>query len=182
MIYRYHEDDDPALNWAIVWRGEVSGFSVSGRKAKIRIPSTFENALNSSMPDVFYQNPCNHILYDDRCKVVKATFTQVTDITVISANGLTITVTDDGFADAVLAAGDLFIPNKKEHRLMLSNVANVLTINFPFFNAEVGDQVQLFAGCDHAYQGHCKTKFANTVNFGGFPYVPSENPFEGTLS
>lgn len=180
-IYRYHEDSDPAVDWIVVWRGKVSTFSVTGEVAKVRVPSVFELALRGAVPSVFYHGPCNHVLYDARCKVVKATFTQKTTITVVSASGTTITVTDDGFADNVLKAGELFIPAKGERRLIFSNVANVLTINFPFFDVDVGDAVELYAGCDHAYQGDCKNKFANTLNYGGFPYVPAENPFEGTL-
>jgi uncharacterized phage protein (TIGR02218 family) len=180
-VYRYHESGDPATEWVIVWKGKVTAFSLDGKVAKVRVPSVFELALRGTVPSVFYQGPCNHVLYDARCKVVKALFTKLTTVTVVSADGLSITVADDGFADNFHKAGTLYLPVKLERRLVLSNVANVVGINFPFFNVDVGDDVDLSAGCDHAYQGDCKNKFANTLNHGGYPYVPSDNPFEGSI-
>lgn len=37
-----------------------------------------------------------------------------------------------------------------------------------------GDQIRLVAGCDKA-AGTCRLKFANLVNFRGFPHLPSED-------
>ena len=181
VVYRYHEDGNPATEWVIAWKGKVTGFSVSGKVAKVRVPSSFELALRGSVPSVYYHVPCNHVLYDQRCKVVKATFTKITTVTAVGVDGLQITVADDGFADNILNAGEIFLISRGERRLIFSNVANVLQINFPFSSIANGDVVELYAGCNHAYQGDCKTKFANTLNFGGFPYIPSDNPFEGEV-
>jgi len=178
-VYRYHEDSDPAVDWVVVWRGRVTTFNVAGEVAKIRVPSVFELALRGAVPSAFYHGPCNHVLYDVRCKaVVQQTVTTVTSVT---GGGLTIGVTNDGFADSYLKAGTLYLPAKGERRLIQSNVANILGISFAFFNIDNGDQAVLVVGCDHAYQGDCKVKHNNTLNFGGFPYVPAENPFEGSL-
>lgn len=178
-IYRYHEDSNSATDWVIVWTGKVSSISVKEATAFLQVPSIMSLILAGTVPKNFYQNPCNHTLYDSRCKVVKATYTASTVIT--SVSGTTIGVTNDGFADNFLNAGEIYIPAKGERRAIVSNVANVITINFPFHNASVGDGVQLFAGCNHSYQGDCKTKFSNTLNYGGYPYIPKENPFIGDL-
>jgi uncharacterized phage protein (TIGR02218 family) len=180
-VYRYHEGSDPAVDWVVAWRGKVVGFAVTGEVAQVRVPSVFELALRGTVPSVSYHNPCNHVLYDARCKVVKLTFTARTTISSISVDGLTIGVVNDGFADNVLKAGTLLLLAKGERRLIQSNVANSLGISYPFAAAAVDDAVELTAGCDHAYQGDCKNKFANTLNYGGFPYVPKDNPFEGEI-
>jgi uncharacterized phage protein (TIGR02218 family) len=39
------------------------------------------------------------------------------------------------------------------------------------FNIVVGDQYQLYAGCDKRMRS-CSNKFNNISNFGGFPHLP----------
>jgi len=177
-ILRYHEGTNPATDWVIVWKGIVTSFSSTGHSVKILVPSIFTVILNGEVPSVYYQNMCNHVLYDDRCKLVKASYQQDTTISAIGTG--TVDVVADGFDDNYLQAGEIINTSKNERRLIIDNVADVITINFPFFNAEVGDNVSLFAGCNHAFST-CKDKFSNSINYGGFPYVPADNPFESEL-
>jgi len=180
-LYRFHEGSNPASDWVIIFKGNVTGYSVSDKMCTLRVPAVFESALRGNVPSVFYHQPCNHVLYDARCKVVRAPNMTTTTVQSISVDGLSITVVNDGFADNFLKSGAIYIPTKGERRQIVSNLSNVVAINFPFFNVQVGDTVELDAGCDHQYQGDCKNKFANTINYGGFPHVPKENPFSGSL-
>jgi hypothetical protein len=41
-----------------------------------------------------------------------------------------------------------------------------------------GTTVTLFPGCDHTL-ATCSGKFSNTANYGGFPFMPTKNPFGG---
>lgn len=41
---------------------------------------------------------------------------------------------------------------------------------------EVGSGVQLTAGCDHS-TSTCQSRFDNLDNYGGFPFIPTKNPF-----
>lgn len=177
-VLRYHEGSDPASDWIVAWKGRVTSFSTSGHIVKAQVPSIFSITLQGSIPSVYYHNPCNHVLFDDRCKVTKASYQQDTTVTVV--DDTTITVAADGFADGVLAAGEIHNTTKGERRMIVSNVADVLVVNFPFFEIEVGDSVSLFVGCNHSLTT-CKAVFNNSVNFGGFPYVPTDNPFEGEI-
>lgn len=179
-IYRYHEGTNPATDFIVLWKGRVTGFSIAGEIARIRIPSIFSLALTGNIPNRNFQAPCNHVLYDTRCKVVPASFETTTAITVVGANPTQLTVTDDGFADGFLAAGEMVNNTTGERRLIVNNVANLVTIAYPFYTVAVGNSVKLRAGCAHSFTV-CDTKFANTVNFGGFPYIPGDNPFEGSL-
>lgn len=180
-VRRFHVGTNPATDWVLIWKGKVTGFSISGHIAKIRVPSIFALALQGVIPSAFYQAPCNHVLYDARCKVVEATFKQTTTIATGGVTSATITVVNDGFIDNFLNAGIIHLTGKGERRLIIKNIANVITINFPFNNAADADAVDLTAGCDHAFAGDCITKFNNQINFGGFPFIPTDNPFEGNL-
>lgn len=177
-VYRVHRGTDFSLDAILFWKGPVSSYSVTDRNAKLRVPSIFSNALQGGVPNVFYQNPCNHVLYDGRCKVVKATFSTTTTTTDVGTNN--IVVVDDGFADAFLEAGEIVNNRNGERRLILGNVANTISINFPFVDLQIGDEVTLSSGCDHSFTT-CKNKFNNTQNYGGHPYIPGDSPFEGAI-
>lgn len=45
---------------------------------------------------------------------------------------------------------------------------------------EVGTKLSLYAGCDKL-NTTCNQKFSNILNFGGFPFIPNDNPFTGTI-
>jgi len=177
-IRRYHHGSNPATDWIVAWKGRITSFSTSGHVVKALVPSAFSVVMQGEIPSVAYQNPCNHRLYDDRCKLTASSYQQ--DTTIVSVVNTTITVVDDGFADGYLQAGEIINTTKSERRLIVANVANVLSVNFPFYNAEAGDSVSLFAGCNHSFTA-CKDKFTNSLNYGGFPFVPAENPFESEL-
>lgn len=177
-VYRVHRGTSFATDWALLWTGQVSTFSVQGRTARLRVPSVFSRALQGSVPNVYYQTPCNHVLYDGRCKVSPAAFTQSTTVSTVGINN--VVVADDGFADGVLKAGEIINDRNGERRMILGNVADTITIGFPFVDLVAGDTVTLRAGCDLSFST-CKNKFNNTLNFGGQPYIPSDNPFQGSL-
>ena len=42
----------------------------------------------------------------------------------------------------------------------------------------VGVAFEAFAGCDRTF-ATCQSKFGNSLNFGGFPWIPAKNPFAG---
>lgn len=162
----------------ILWSGTVAAFSVTDRLARVRVPSNFTRALQTVVPSVFYQNPCNHVLYDSRCKVLETNFETITNVT--SINNEVIEVTDDGRADNFLNAGSIQNRRTLERRLILTNIGNVITMNLPFTSVRVSDEVRLLAGCDHSFTT-CRDKFSNFRNYGGHPFIPFNNPFEGRI-
>jgi uncharacterized phage protein (TIGR02218 family) len=101
--------------------------------------------------------------------------------TVLAVDGQSITVDSDGYPNDFLKSGIVAIPSFNEKRLILSNVDDVITVFFPFSNLSVGDIVELSVGCDHSFTT-CRSKFSNGRRFGGFPYIPKDNPFEGSVS
>ncbi len=79
-VRRVHRGTSFATDWVLLWKGKVSSWSVTGRHAKVKIPSIFARALQGNLPNAYFQNPCNHVLYDGRCKVSPAAFTQSTTV------------------------------------------------------------------------------------------------------
>lgn len=175
-IYRVHEGDDFSLDYVIYWKGVVANFSLEGQIAKIRIPSIFANVLSSAIPTIYYQNPCNHVLFDGGCKVPRADNNVVT--TILLAANLSVQIASvGGFPTGYFNGGEIVLSGTGERRMITDHTADVLTISYPFGAVNDGDACEVTAGCDHAYEGDCKLKFDNKINYGGFPFIPSINPF-----
>lgn len=160
------------------WNGEVENIVVNKGMAQIRVPSRLAAALSADFPNVYYQGPCNHTLFDERCGVDQSLWDQNTTMTVV--NGKTITVASVGTLTGQLLGGDALLPSG-ERRMIVAQVGNVLTLNYPFAEANVGEAIILLAGCDLAWMGDCKNRFNNTEKFGGFPFIPPRNIFAAGL-
>ena len=178
-VYRCHIGLDFTVDPIVFWKGPVTGFNIETDICKIRIPSILENVFSGNLPNYYYQQSCNHTLFSAKCGISKPANTVNATVTVI--NKQFITVNDDGYADNYLKSGIMAIPGINEKRLILSNVANVIKVFFPFSKLEVGDTVELSVGCDHSF-ATCKAKFLNGRRFGGFPYIPKDNPFQGNIT
>jgi uncharacterized phage protein (TIGR02218 family) len=175
-IYRAHLGTDLDTDYVVYWKGPVASITLSANKALFRIPGQFANALAGHVPGSFYQSPCNHVLFDGGCKVIRADF--MVNTTVVGVAGLVIELDDiDGRPDHFYEGGELVNLSTGERRMITTQFGPLLTVTSPFGSLVAGDNVQATAGCDHAFLGDCKNKFDNNVNFGGFPYIPPINPF-----
>lgn len=175
-VYRQQVDDSFA--WSLFWTGLVRGFNVSGRTAKVQVPSIFSLALQGEIPNVYFQTPCNHVLYDQRCAVLRADHSF--DAVIQAVAKTEITLTSEPATAHILAAGEILNLRNGERRLILDNEGSIVQIGYPFVDLRVGDNVELVKGCNHSL-AQCKAKFDNVINFGGFPYIPSDNPFSGSV-
>ena len=178
-VYRCHIGLDFTVDPVVFWRGPVTGFNIEGDTCKIRIPSILENVFSGNIPNFYYQQSCNNTLYDQKCGVSKAANTITAFVTNVS--GQFVTVDSDGFDDNYLKGGIIAIPDFNEKRLILENLSDVIKVFFPFSKLRIGDTVELSVGCDHSLTT-CRAKFLNGRRFGGFPYIPKDNPFEGSVS
>lgn len=175
-MWRAHpEDYDDTL---LMWKGTVLSWSIERRIAKLKIPSVFSYKLSGLCPPPKYQGPCNHVLYDDFCAVDPTSYTHTTTVSAISEN--VITLADNPFADDACNAGEMIYAVGAERRMVIDNVGTTFTVSSPFAGLTVGETVTIRQGCDHTF-ATCKSKFSNGANFGGFPLVPSNNPFKSRL-
>jgi len=73
--------------------------------------------------------------------------------------------------------GMRFIASHSSGTLTLMQASNSLSAAI-----EGGPQsVTLYPGCSHTI-ADCRDKFNNLVNFGGFPWIPSKNPFNNSVT
>ena len=173
-IYRYHEGEN---DFFYFWRGRVN----AAERRDYTCTLECENILASTRKKGLRRKfgiQCNHMLYDRQCGVSEDAYRFITTITNISTNKRIITVasTNNAPADYYLA-GRVRLRRSGDARFIIQHNGNNLRLNAPFADARPNDLVSLFAGCDHAFST-CTAKFNNGINYGGFPYIPTKNPFE----
>lgn len=173
-IRSVHRGTDYDTDWRLEFQGNIVSFPVSNNIATCRAQSIIQSGLNQQLNQITFQTPCNHEVYDTHCTLVEATFTTSSTVTNIKDN--VITVVNDHNADHFLIVGKLRNQRTGESRVIVDNVANVVTVGYGFLDIEIGDTMDLIVGCDNAYST-CLTVFNNLLNFGGFMFLPATNPY-----
>jgi uncharacterized phage protein (TIGR02218 family) len=181
QIFRAHADD-PSEETVLLFDGFISQASFDGALVATLSCSPSTSVFKRSGPRFNYQSLCNHILYDVRCKILEAAF-QFTG-TVIVESGRTIEVAGLFAAEGADWAVSGFVRSPAgsfdDARLVIAQSGDVLTLLNNFAIPAIGGSVDVFAGCDHSL-AICESKFANVINYGGFPFVPIKNPFNSSL-
>lgn len=180
-IYRYQRDEVPAFDTQVLlFKGLVQSvrFPNDGNSAEIAIRS-IETALNRNIPRFTFMSMCNHILFDAGCKVSEASFNHLGTVTAVS--GSTITVSGAGASGFDFVGGYCRPTGVNDFRMIISQSGDDLELLLPFQVDPTGGNLQAFAGCDHVLTSDCALVFQNAIEFGGFAFVPSKNPFQTGL-
>ncbi len=181
LVERYQELDGATPQRIIMYDGviETVSFEDGGEVGVLSIQN-LRRAYSRSVPRDVYSAVCNHVLYDSRCKVAEASFRVTQEVLSVSGNEMTIN-------NLNLQADGYWVPgfveltgSAQDFRVILKHVGNVVTLTLPFGTNPTGELVRVYAGCDHAPET-CRSKFSNLLNFGGFPFVPTKNPFQTGL-
>ena len=177
-IIRFHRDDSP--NGITIWTGRIASATFEKQGTVCRIYSvSSESALSRPIPGRKYQGLCNHVVYDGGCKLVKSSWKYTGNVS--SETGRQIKVDGLSSKGSTWAKGGI-VTFGGESRVIVDQIGggDRITVQIAFPSSPVGSDVDVYAGCDHSLS-QCKNKFSdNTINFGGFPYVPTRNPIGGT--
>jgi uncharacterized phage protein (TIGR02218 family) len=171
-IYRQHAGQCAAL-----WSGKLVGVKFDENS----IPTCMFEPGSSTGQRVGdrrrCQKLCDHVLYSPlpACGVDMDSYGETGIIDDISSTGLNIQ--SSTFAGE---AGDWFLGGvikiSDAYRFILYHSSNVIYIDRPFNNAQIGDTFTVYAGCDLS-ANTCRNKFNNILNFGGLEFLSVEDPF-----
>lgn len=181
ILRRLHASD---ANIAVTWRGRVTNVRFNENTAEIRLEPITSSLRRPGLRRA-YQINCPHVLYGDSCRAVRNNFS--TSATLTSVNGNLIEAAEFEVSINPTFNADWFIGGYVEfnnnglfdRRFITGQSSQQLILNLPFPDLAVGDSVVAYAGCAHTTQ-HCNDKFNNILNHGGFPFIPSKNPMNGT--
>lgn len=176
------------VNWTnveerkLVFRGSLGEIERQGKSFRAELRGLAE-ALNTPNGRV-YQRPCTAILGDSKCKFNTNAPGYAIEAEVLSVSGgseLTlpeqIGIEDGWFARGRVsvitgtASGAIGVVKRDRavSGLRIIELWEVLSAGF-----SPGDRIRVEAGCDKRVET-CRDKFANFLNFRGFPDIPGED-------
>jgi len=177
-VYRQHVGDS---EYVVVWLGRVLNAAWSAGQVELHCEPVYTSLKRNGLRR-HYQRSCPHTLYSTDCGVTQDTYRVNGTVTAIS--GLDV----DAAAFAAFAA-DYFKggflewdgPANTERRMILSSSGTTVSLAAAPLNLVGGQSVRAYPGCDHSLGAGGCAKFSNTVNYGGFPYIPLKNPFNAAI-
>lgn len=178
-VYRYHETDGDG-EIATIWTGRVLN-------ARWKPNSTVElmcEPIYTSMarPGLrrLYQRTCPHVLYSAACGALSGAVGLTTTVDAVSGATITITAAD-AYADGYFSGGYVEWETQTgvyERRMIHNHTAASLALASAIIGLATGTTIHIFPGCDKTL-ATCNTRFSNADNYGGFPWIPTKNPFGG---
>lgn len=174
-IYRGHTTDVLG-EFNVYWKGRVIGTKTSGNEISIDCESVFTSIRRPGLRARFEYN-CRHSLYSAGCNVNREAYK--TTGAVINVSGVNVSVQGAANLGNGYLTGGMIITPSGVSRFITSHIGDDLIISRPFSDLQGGTIVSVYPGCDHQMTT-CQSKFSNLDNFGGFPWVPTKNPFGGS--
>jgi uncharacterized phage protein (TIGR02218 family) len=178
-VYRLHRDESPA-DAIVLWTGRVLNCAWNGATAVLNCEPVSTSLRRPGLRRL-YQKQCPHVLYGPLCGVERAAVS--VEATVTAIDGMTVTVAGldelpygGGFVEWTTADGAL---ERRFIKEASGSPTDTLLLSRPPTGLEVDDAVTVYPGCDHT-MSTCETVFNNLPNYGGFPFIPTKNPFDGT--
>jgi uncharacterized phage protein (TIGR02218 family) len=194
--------NDPDGGVQIYWKGQVASVQREGNFATILgVPLT---ALAAQVPRYTYSGLCNWFLFQDRCGLTREDWRHTGTVLTIDPTSAAI-ITIDGLETQAQALAQQVSPayaqtsptgidnywlggyaenadgeKRSIYESNVDGVPNRIRMLQPFRSLEVGDTVTVYAGCDRT-RDTCSAKFNNHLNHGGYPDIPTVNPFTTEL-
>jgi len=175
-IYRQHRNDPETV---AVWMGRVLNVEWRGSEVELNCEPVYTSLQRIGLRRL-YQRNCPHVLYGTACGASAVVFRGAGTVTSINGTSLNIPAAA-GFSVGHFAGGyATWAANGiTEKRMIVSHSADAITLSAVPPGLAIGDAIYLYPGCDHTLNT-CGSKFSNSANFGGFPFIPTKNPFGGS--
>lgn len=181
-VFRYHRPEGAETpEVATFWQGIIRGVTWSVNEASLEC-MPIDSAFSRNGLRVTSGIPCRHQLYGSKCQVPLGSFIKTATITGISGDVIQspdfVTVTDGvtPAPDGWWVNGFVENTTTQEIRYVTGHVGTAVTLIVAFETLQVGDTINIAAGCDHKLTT-CKNKFNNVVNYGGLGVFLGDNPF-----
>lgn len=175
-LYRGHYGD-PDSEFIVYWKGRVVGAKTSGNQIDIQCESVFTSIKRPGLRARF-EYTCRRTLYLGGCNVNREAYKHIGNILSISG-GLLLTVVGASLKPDGYYTGGMIISADSIPRFVVAHTGDNITLSRTVPGLASGQNVSLYPGCDHLKET-CFTKFNNLNNFGGFPWIPTRNPYNGS--
>jgi uncharacterized phage protein (TIGR02218 family) len=172
-VYRFI---DGVNDYRLVWVGRVVKATFDSQKDECTLTcEPVYTLLKRPGLRRNYQILCPYSLYDSNCGILVAPYTindRVTSVSGATIGGTGIAAKTNGYyVGGMLRFGSYL-------KLIINHASNKITVSSPIPGLQIGSVIDVSAGCNKSVE-ICASKFNNVLNFGGFPYIPTKNPFSG---
>lgn len=138
--------------------------------------------LKKKFPCKYYQEQCNHKLFDTYCTLSKGTYVNCFSITATSDKDQIVCSDVNTFDDQWFQHGLIeFTSGDNQHitRSIEFHKDETIYLYQPLpENPQTGDNFHIYPGCDKTGT-MCHSKFNNYVNFFGFEHIPTKEVMYG---
>ena len=163
-----------------IWVGRIRhGELISGTATKL-LAEPIGTMVKRGGLRMNCQTMCNHFLYSPACgiSVTDPNFT-LPSCTIQNGSKL---------EDGIIICDQLatkenewfkhgFIELNDHFYMVTYHQGSKIKLFNPVENGELGQVFSISAGCDHEFKTGCMKKFKNHINFGGFPWMPDDDPY-----
>lgn len=176
--------DDPDQQYIVDWTGRVLAPRWIGSTVELTCEPAYTSVQTMGLRRR-WQRGCPHVLYGAKCAVDKTAHRILTTISAVS--GFDLTSSDFALLpDGAYWGGYIEWTNADgitQQRTIDGHVGDTITINYGGEEIIAGLELYAYRGCDHT-MNTCDTVFNNltgagTGGYGGTPYIPTINPFNG---
>ncbi|GAB6191157.1 phage BR0599 family protein [Desulfocastanea catecholica] len=175
-IFRQH---DGAEGTVVLWKGRVLAAKWNGGTCELTCESIYSMLKRNGLRGR-YTRQCRHVLYGQGCKLDKSAFAIPAEVAAINGSLTVLTVPDAaGYAAGYFIAGMIGTLGGA-YRCIVNHSGATLTLATPTKLIAALDTINLYPGCDHSLTT-CRDKFNNQANNGSFAWIPTDNPFTGSI-
>jgi uncharacterized phage protein (TIGR02218 family) len=175
VVIRRGHWGDPLGEFIVYWKGRILGATANENRIDLNCESIFTSIQRPGLR-AKYEYSCRRTLYERGCNVNRESFGVLREIE--ASSGVVLQVFGlDLYPDGYFTGG-MVVAESGTTRFITSHTAQDITLTRPIRSVAVGQDISVYPGCDHL-RGTCLTKFNNLDNFGGFPFIPGRNPFDG---
>ena len=179
-IYAGHRGDD---DFRLQFSGRVLNCKWSGgRDAELTCEPEMTSWRRQSLKFNYGKN-CPYVVYSALCRKprepIQGTVRYVSGLDIYIEPSLPIT-TPRMIGGVITWGTNSRTPTTHDVGVYLGYNVIMMRLTAAFVGIAAGEKVSMVIGCDHSTTA-CKDWHDNIDNFGGEPYIPEENPFEGRI-
>lgn len=170
---------DTAGDFYVVWKGRLMGVKPTMSEIVLNFESIFTSLRRPGLR-ARYQRSCRHMLYGRGCGIDMDTYGL--SGTPTAATGNVVTVPEAANQTNGYFNGGIIEGPNATFRYIASHSGSSLTLMRPFDSlaaAIPGGPCRMFPGCNRT-RDICDSRFDNIANYGGFDWIPTRNPMDGS--
>ncbi len=161
-----------------IFVGKAVGCKIKLEKAIAELTvASLQTVFSGQIPRRVFSRTCTWNLYDENCGVNKNDYRISIKSNEVSVTGTSLShpaiasKPDQWFTGGYVECG-------YETSFILQHTGSTVKLMYPLQTISENQYIHLYAGCNKT-KDTCRNKFNNEINFGGFPFIPSENAAKG---